>query len=69
MKSSRLYVFLISFGFLFFILGGIFLIIGALVNKTPIVYTGIISILVGVSFYVSLGILLIIKFLRKKGEK
>lgn len=67
-KNNIPYVLLLSFGFLGFILGGFFLIFGSLVSKEEILYVGIIALLSGVIFYVIFGILLLIRYLRKKGE-
>lgn len=66
-KNSLVYVLLISLGFLFFVIGSILLITGCMLVKNEIVYFGIVSLIIGVVFYIVVGGIILVRFLRKRG--
>lgn len=66
-KNSLVYVLLISLGFLFFVIGSILLITGCMLVKNEIVYFGIVSLIIGVVFYIVVGGIILARFLRKRG--
>lgn len=66
-KNNLVYVLLISLGFLFFVIGSILLITGCMLVKNEIVYFGIVSLIIGVVFYIVVGGIILARFLRKRG--